>query len=178
LTPWLNELAFVPVDIGSDAAVDDWSGDRGCGAQYFSQQALRRLLPAAGIDVDPATSLPERLAELQRLMAAEDPRARLVYETIGTELGYALLDYRTLYDLDHVLLLGRVTSGAGGGIVEQAAIAALEAEDPVARERIAFHAASERDKRHGQAVAAATLPALETYHAVVNTNLEGPAWPA
>jgi len=46
---WLNELAFAPVDCTSDAATDEWWGDRGGGALYFSQQdlkpALRSLAP-------------------------------------------------------------------------------------------------------------------------------------
>ena len=32
---WLNELAFVPVDLNPEAAVDPWSGDVG-GVNYFS----------------------------------------------------------------------------------------------------------------------------------------------
>ena len=161
LTAWLNELAFVPIDLAPDATIDDWSGDRGCGSQYFSQQALRRLLPAAGIDVKPGTAMPDQLVALQGLIAADDPRARRVYETIGTELGYALLEYRTLYDVENVLLLGRLMSGAGGDVVTESALEALRAEDPTAAERLVFHSVSERDKRHGQAVAAASLPALD-----------------
>jgi len=97
---------------------------------------------------------------LQGLIAADDPRARRVYETIGTELGYALLEYRTLYDVENVLLLGRLMSGAGGDVITESAMEALRAEDPAAADRLVFHSVSERDKRHGQAVAAATLPAL------------------
>jgi predicted NBD/HSP70 family sugar kinase len=160
LTSWLNELAFVPIDLAPDATVDDWSGDRGCGSQYFSQQALRRLLPAAGIDVEPGTELPDQLLLLQSLIAGDDSRARRVYETIGTELGYALLEYRTLYDVENVLLLGRLMSGPGGDVVTESAIETLRAEDPAAAERLVFHSVSERDKRHGQAVAAASLPAI------------------
>ena len=160
LTSWLDELAFVPVDDRSDAPVDEWSGDRGCGVQYFSQQAVARLLGPAGIDVDPDAALPERLVHLQELMAAGDPRATPVYATIGTYLGYALLDYREWYDVDHLLLLGRVMTGAGGDVIIERARAVLAAEDPAAAEAITIHVPSERDKRHGQAVAAASLPAL------------------
>ena len=39
----------------------------------------------------------------------------LVYRTVGTYFGHALLTYREDYDLDHLLLLlGRVMAGAGG----------------------------------------------------------------
>ncbi len=160
LTTWLDELAFVPVDDAPDAPLDEWSGDRGCGVQYFSQQAVGRLLGPAGIDVDPGAPLPQRLVRLQELMAAGDPRASLVYATIGTYLGYALLDYRDLYDVEHLLLLGRVMTGAGGDVIIERARAVLRAEDPAAAEALTIHVPSERDKRHGQAVAAASLPAL------------------
>jgi predicted NBD/HSP70 family sugar kinase len=160
LTTWLDELAFVPIDDAPDAPLDEWSGDRGCGVQYFSQQAVGRLLGPAGIEVDPEATLPERLVHLQALMTAGDPRAPRVYETIGTYLGYALLDYRELYDIEHLLLLGRVMTGAGGDVVLERVQAVLRAEDSAAAEAITIHAPSERDKRHGQAVAAASLPAL------------------
>ncbi len=159
LTPWLNELAFTPIDVRPDAPIDEWSGDRGCGVQYLSQQAAARLLPVAGIEADPSTSLPERLVLLQSLMAAGDVRARLVYETIGTYLGYALLDYRDLYDFDHLLVLGRVTTGPGGEVLNARAREVLAVETPNASPLL-FHEVSERDKRHGQAVAAASLPDL------------------
>jgi predicted NBD/HSP70 family sugar kinase len=160
LTPWIDELAFVPIDLRPDAPVDEWSGDRGCGVQYLSQQAVGRLLPTAGIEADPATPLPERLVLLQDLMAAGDERAGRVYATIGTYLGYALLEYREWYDFGHVLVLGRVMTGAGGNVILAGARAVLEAEEPEASAAVAFHEVSERDKRHGQAVAAASLPAI------------------
>ncbi len=160
LTNWLDELAFVPVDDAPDAPLDEWSGDRGCGVQYFSQQAVARLLSPAGIVVDPDAPLPQQLVHLQGLMAANDPRATPVYATIGTYLGYALLDYRELYEVEHLLLLGRVMSGAGGDVIIERARAVLAAEDPAAAAGIRIHVPSERDKRHGQAVAAASLPAL------------------
>jgi predicted NBD/HSP70 family sugar kinase len=160
LTNWLNELAFAPVDDAPGAPKDEWSGDRGCGVQYFSQQAVGRLLGPAGIEVDPDAPLPERLVYLQTLMAAGDPRATTVYQTIGSYIGYALLDYREFYDLEHLLLLGRVMTGPGGNVIIDRIKAVLQAEDPVANDSITIHIPSERDKRHGQAVAAASLPSL------------------
>jgi predicted NBD/HSP70 family sugar kinase len=160
LTTWLDELAFTPVDDAPGAPLDEWSGDRGCGVQYLSQQAIGRLLGPAGIEVDPDATLPERLVHLQALTAAGDRRAAAVYATIGTYLGYALLDYRELYDVEHLLLLGRVMTGAGGDVIIEHARTVLRAEDPTAAEAITVHTPSEREKRHGQAVAAASLPAL------------------
>jgi len=160
LTSRIDELAFAPIDDAPDAPVDEWSGDRGCGVQYLSQQATGRLMATAGLEVDETTSLPERLVHLQERMAAGDPRADLVYRTVGTYLGHALLTYREHYELDHLLLLGRVMTGAGGDVIIETARAVLDAEDPAGAEAIVFHLADERQKRHGQAVAAASLPEL------------------
>jgi predicted NBD/HSP70 family sugar kinase len=173
LTPWLNELAFTPIDYSPDAPVDEWSGDRGCGVRYFSQQALPRLLPAAGIVVDEAMPLPERLVALQDLMASGDERAVRVYETIGTHFGYALLEYADFYDFEHVLLLGRVVTGPGGEIIGARAAEVLAVEG-IARP-VKFHAVSERDKRHGQAVAAASLPRIPELAAAVPPTAPGGA---
>ena len=85
----------MPVDDAPDAPRDEWSGDRGCGVQYFSQQAVGRLLGPAGIVVDADAPLPQRLVHLQELMEAGDRRAPRIYATIGTYLGYALLDFAT-----------------------------------------------------------------------------------
>jgi predicted NBD/HSP70 family sugar kinase len=157
ITPWLNELAFVPVDYRDDAPADEWSGDIGCGVQYFSQQAVDRLLPAAGIEVPAAMPVAERLVEVQKLMAQGDPRARRIYETIGTCYGYAIAHYADFYDIQNMLVLGRVTSGEGGEIILAEAGRVLKDEFPALAERIRLRTPDEKDKRHGQAIAAASL---------------------
>jgi predicted NBD/HSP70 family sugar kinase len=160
ITSWLNEMAFMPVDYNPGAAVDEWSGDYGCGVQYFSQQAVARLLPAAGIEVDPAMPAPEKLKQVQALMAAGDARARKIYQTIGTWLGYAVAHYAEFYDFQHVLILGRVISGPGGDLMAAVAKEVVRVEFPDLAERILFHVPDEKEKRHGQAIAAASLPKL------------------
>jgi len=158
LTNWLSELAFVPVDYRADGPADEWSGDQGCAVQYFSQQGVGRLLPLAGIPMPDAMRLPERLEELQRLMAADDPRARLVYEAVGIALGYAIAHFAAFYEMSCLLIMGRVTSGRGGSVIVEQAQAVLRDEFPELR--IDLVVPSEKDKRHGQAVAAASLPSL------------------
>ncbi len=160
ITSWLNELAFMPIDYNPDGPVDEWSGDRGCGVQYFSQQGVGRLLPAAGIETDATLPLPEKLKHVQSLMQQGDPRARKIYETIGTCLGYAIAHYADFYDFKNVLILGRVTTGAGGDVIIAGAKDVLKVEFPELAGRIAFHIPDEKDKRHGQAIAAASLPKL------------------
>ena len=160
ITSWLNELAFVPVDYNPQAPLDEWSGDYGCGVQYFSQQCLGRLLRPAGIELDAKLPLPEKLKRVQALMDQGDERARKIYQTIGTYLGYGVAHFADFYELENVLILGRVTSGPGGEIIVTGAKEVLQAEFPELADKIAFHIPDEKEKRHGQAVAAASLPKL------------------
>lgn len=161
ITSWLDELAFVPIDVNPGAAVDEWSGDYGVGSQYFSQQCVGRLMPVAGIDAPAGMPLPKKLEMVQSLMADGDQRAQDVYRTIGTYLGYGIAHFADFYDLQHVLVLGRVTSGRGGDLIVNGAREVLQVEFPDLADRIALHVPSEKDKRHGQAIAAASLPALQ-----------------
>jgi predicted NBD/HSP70 family sugar kinase len=161
ITSWINELAFAPVDYNPDAPRDEWSGDYGCGVQYFSQQAVARLLAPAGIEAPRDMPFPEKLKLVQSLMKTGDERARKIYQTIGVYLGHGIAHFANFYDLRHVLILGRVTSGAGGDLILSVAKEVLNAEFPELAERIAFHIPDEKDKRHGQAIAAASLPELK-----------------
>jgi predicted NBD/HSP70 family sugar kinase len=160
ITPWLNELAFAPVDFRENAPSDEWSGDIGCGVQYFSQQAVARLVPASGIELPSDMPFPEQLIEVQKLMAEGDERAAKIYSTIGTYLGYAIAHYADFYEMRKMLLLGRVTSGQGGSIIIEKAQEVLAAEFPELEKQIEIVTPNEKDKRHGQAVAAASLPMI------------------
>lgn len=161
ITGWLNELAFVPVDFSPQAPVDEWSGDLGCGVQYFSQECVARLAPAAQMGIDPSKPKPEQLVDVQEAMAAGDERAALIYETIGVYLGYALAYYYDFYKPRHVLILGRVTTGEGGRVILNRAKDVLREEFPEIGESIALHMPEkDEEKRVGQAIAAASLPAL------------------
>jgi predicted NBD/HSP70 family sugar kinase len=161
LTGRLTELAFAPVDFNPGADADEWSGDRGVGALYFSQQALIKLAPAAGFAFAPDLPLPERLKEVQARMAAGDERARRIYETIGVYLGYAVPWYREFYDFDHLLSLGRVTSGAGGELILSKAREIVRSEFPAWADRLNVFMPDEKARRVGQSVAAASLPVIK-----------------
>ena len=156
LTDYLNELAFAPIDYRTvNPPCDEWSGDAGVGAMYLSQQAVGRLVKAAGFDFPADTKLPEILKLVQKAMAENDSRAAAIYRTIGRYLGYALAHYADFYDLQNLLLLGRVSSGEGGSIIIEEAQKLLKEAFPELA--IKFHLPDETFKRHGQAVIAATL---------------------
>jgi predicted NBD/HSP70 family sugar kinase len=160
ITPWLNELAFVPIDYRENAPVDEWSGDRGCAVQYFCQQGIARLAPLAGLKFPQGMKYAEQLVEVQELMAAGDGRARRIYETIGVCFGYTIAHFANFYDIRNLLILGRTTSGEGGAVIIEKAGEVLRVEFPALAEAIKLRTPDEKDKRHGQAVAAASLPAL------------------
>ena len=158
ITGWLNELAFVPADYNKSAMVDEWSGDYGCGVKYFSQDAVIKLAPAAGIELDESASPAEKLKVVQKLMAEGDDRAAKIYESIGAYFGYAVAYYAIFYDIKHVLLMGRVSSGEGGSILHKTAEKVLSEEFPELSERITIHLPDESSRRVGQSIAAASLP--------------------
>ena len=155
---WLNELAFAPVDGQPDAMEDEWSGDIGCGVKYFSQDGVIKLAPRAGIELTGASPA-EKLKEVQALMAADDARAKAVYESIGVYLGHTLGLYAMFYDIRHVQMMGRVMSGKGGDIIMETASRVMDEEYP----DVAFRpeAPDEKTRRVGQSAAAASLPELK-----------------
>jgi len=158
ITGWLNELAFVPVDYNPDAMVDEWSGDYGCGVKYFSQDGVIKLAPAAGIHLDEKLSPAEKLKVVQKLMSEGDERAAKIYDTIGVYFGNTIAYYSMFYDIKHVIIMGRVTSGEGGTILLARAKEVLEKEYPELSKKIQLHIPDEKSRRVGQSVAAASLP--------------------
>ena len=157
LNGWLSELAFVPVDYDKDSMVDEWSGDYGCGVKYFSQDSVIKLAEYGGFKFDEKLSPAEKLKVIQGLMKEGSPLARQIYEDIGTYLGYTLPFYAMFYDIKHILLLGRVTSGEGGNIVMDRANQVLAEEFPEYSFRVEMP--DETNRRVGQSIAAASLAA-------------------
>ena len=158
---WLNELAFAPVDLNPAAPADEWSGDRGVGVLYFSQQAVNKLAPAAGLAFSKELGLPERLKAVQEKMARNEESVARIYESIGIYFGYAVALYADFYDMENLLMLGRVTSGAGGDVILEKTREVLRTEFPDLAEKIALHVPDEKSRRVGQAVAAASLPEID-----------------
>ncbi len=160
ITGWLNELAFVPVDASPAAMVDEWSGDIGCGVKYFSQDAVIKLAPAAGINLAESLSPAEKLKEVQKLMETPGSPAEAIYRSIGVYLAHTLALYYDLYHYKYVLLLGRVMSGRGGDLLLETCKAALAEEYPEVAEAIRITLPDEKFRRVGQSAAAASLPEL------------------
>ncbi len=161
ITGWLNELAFAPVDYSPHGPRDEWSGDRGCGALYFSQQCVFRLAPKAGIKIPEDVTDAEKLRFVQERLEAAHQGATKIWRSIGYYMGYAIAHYADFYDpLKHVLILGRCTSGRGGPLILSGANEVLRAEFPELAERVNIQLPDETSRRVGQSIAAASLPAI------------------
>ena len=161
ITGWLNELAFAPVDLFEGATVDEWSGDIGVGCKYFSQDAVIKLAPIAGIEMDKNLSLADKLKVVQDLMEVDDARAAAIYRSLGIYLGHTIPLYARFYDIEHVLLMGRVTSGKGGSILINAARSVMAEEYSDVFAKVSLNLPDEKSRRVGQSIAAASLPPIE-----------------
>ena len=155
---WINELAFAPVDLQAGAMQDEWSTDYGVGCKYFSQDAVIKLAPAAGIAIPQELSLAEKLKFVQGLMAQDDPRAIAIFETIGAYLAYTVVLYSQFYDIEHMMLMGRVMSGKGGDTILRVCNEILAEEYPDLSKKCEVMLPDENTRRVGQSVAAASLP--------------------
>ena len=79
--------------------------------------------------------------------------------TYGEPIGYAMKEVTNTRFNDYYI---PVTTGEGGALILAKAGEVLAAEFPALAASIQLRTPDEKDKRHGQAVAAASLPARQT----------------
>merc|ERR1712032_1138161 len=169
---WINELCYIPCDLNPEAPTDPWQPHSGISHKYLGQRGATKLAAAGGVDIpddmkewhpNMNTMKHEGHAKCLKLIQAamkdpaKEPQVRLIYETIGVYLGYALAQYAEHYTIENALVLGRVSSGAGGQIMLEKAKEVLAAEFPDLAWTIKFHQPDEHFKRVGQCIAAAAL---------------------
>lgn len=157
---WINELAFAPVDLSEKAMQDEWSTDFGVGCKYFSQDAVIKLAPAANIILDPENTPAEKLKVVQALANEGNEDALDIYRSIGCYLAHTLVLYSNFYEIETLLVLGRVASGDGGDLLISECNRILEEEYPELASKINVTLPDEKMRRVGQSVAAASLPEL------------------
>ena len=157
---WINELAFAPVDLNENACQDEWSGDFGVGCKYFSQDAVIKLAPVAGIDLDENLTPAEKLKVVQKLADEGHAGALDIFRSIGIYLAHTLVLYSQFYEIKTLLVLGRVASGVGGDLVISECNRVLNEEHPDLAAKINVTLPDEMMRRVGQSVAAASLPAI------------------
>ena len=155
---WLSELAFAPVDFNAGAMQDEWSGDFGVGCKYFSQDAVIKLAEAGGYTFADGLTPAQKLKEIQALMEKDDALAKQIYTDIGVYLAHTIPFYAKFYDIKHMLLLGRVMGGKGGDIILATCKEVLAEEYPQFS-TLDIGLPDETNRRVGQSIAAASLPA-------------------
>ena len=155
---WLSELAFAPVDFNENAMQDEWSGDFGVGCKYFSQDAVIKLAEAGGHKFAEGLTPAQKLKVVQKMMDEGNPLAQQIYEDIGVYLAHTIPFYAKFYDIKHMLLLGRVMGGKGGDIILATCKEVLAAEYPEFA-TLDIGLPDEKNRRVGQSIAAASLPA-------------------
>lgn len=155
---WFNELAFAPVDLSEQAMMDEWSYDIGVGCKYFSQDAVIKLAPAAGIELDESLTPAEKLKAVQNLLENDDERAIRIFRSIGCYLAHTMHLYSQFYDVEYMMVLGRVMSGKGGDTILAECNRIMEEEYPALFAKMTVMLPDEKTRRVGQSVAAASLP--------------------
>lgn len=157
LNGWLNELAFVPIDVGEKAPMDDWSKDFGTGSKYFSQDGVIRLAEAAGMEFSKDLTPFSKLEKVQKAAEDGNTAAKRIFEDIGVYLGYAIPWYAEFYKINRLLLLGRVTTGISGKIILDAAKRVLDCEFQGRFKDLTVCLPDEKFKRIGQSAAVAFI---------------------
>jgi predicted NBD/HSP70 family sugar kinase len=176
LLGWINELCYIRLDLNPEAPTDPWTkgAHTGTSHMYLGQRGATKLAAMAGVEVpanyiyphpDMCTIKHEDHAQclklIQKAMAdpAQELSVRRLYETVGVYLGYGLAQYCEFYNIDHVMILGRVSKGAGGDLMLETAKRVLQTEFPEYA-NINFHTADDHFKAVGQCIAAAALPTV------------------
>jgi predicted NBD/HSP70 family sugar kinase len=114
-----------------------------------------------GIHIPAELSKARKLIAVQEQLESGHTGAAQIWESMGVYLGYAIAHYADFYEVKHVLILGRCTSGAGGPLMLAAANRVLAAEFPELAARVQLHLPDEKIRRVGQSIAAASLPELD-----------------
>jgi predicted NBD/HSP70 family sugar kinase len=177
LMGWINEMCYIRLDLNPKAPTDPWTkgAHTGISHMYLGQRGATKLAPSGGVELEATLKYPHKemctikhenhaqvLKKIQEAMKDPEKEAKVkeIYETVGVYLGYALGQYCEFYEIDHVMILGRVSKGAGGDLMLDTAKKVLAEEFPDCS-KITFHTADDHFKAVGQCIAAAALPTIK-----------------
>jgi len=173
LMGWINELCYIKLDMNPEAPTDPWTkgAHRGISHLYLGQRgATKNAHKITKVPdnykyphPDMCTITHENHAQclklVQKAMADTPEKASDLYKTCGVYLGYGLAQYCEFYNIDHVMILDRVSKGKGGDLILDVAKKVLSTEFPQFA-HIQFHTADDHFKAVGQCIAAAALPTI------------------
>merc|ERR1719149_480810 len=144
LMGWINEMCYMKLDMNPDAPTDPWSkgAHRGLSHMYLGQRgATKNAFKICEVPENYKYPHPDMctikhedhancLKLVQKAMKDDPAKASDLYKTCGVYLGYALAQYKEFYNIDHVMILGRVSKGEGGDLMLKTAKKVLEEEFP------------------------------------------------
>merc|ERR1719158_403394 len=175
LMGWINELCYIKLDMNPEAPDDPWTKDpkhhRGISHMYLGQRGATKnahkicevpenyKYPHPDMCTIKHEDHAQCLKLIQQAMKDNPEKAGDLYKTCGVYLGYGLAQYCEHYDIEHVMILGRVSKGDGGELMLKTASEVLATEFPDLP-KITFHTADDHFKAVGQCIAAAALPTL------------------
>jgi len=174
LMGWINELCYIKLDMNPSAPTDPWTkgAHRGMSHMYLGQRGATKnahkicevpenyKYPHPDMCTIKHEDHAQCLKLIQKAMVDTPDKASDLYKTCGVYLGYGLAQYLESYKIEHVMILGRVSKGAGGDLMLKTASEVLATEFPDLP-KIEFHTADDHFKAVGQCIAAAALPVIE-----------------
>jgi predicted NBD/HSP70 family sugar kinase len=86
----------------------------------------------------------EKLKFVQKKLEDDDQGAQQIWESMGVYLGYGIAHYADFYDIKHVLILGRCTSGHGGDLLIKGVKRVFATEFPELSQKIELHLPDEK----------------------------------
>merc|ERR1712113_1216448 len=178
LMGWINELCYIKLDMNPEAPDDPWTkgAHRGISHMYLGQRGATKnahkicevpenyKYPHPDMCTIKHEDHAQCLKLIQQAMKDNPEKTADLYKTCGVYLGYGLAQYcdkemAAPYEIEHVMILGRVSKGDGGDIMLKTASEVLEKEFPDLP-KITFHTADDHFKAVGQCIAAAALPKI------------------
>ena len=121
------------------------------------------VLSAAGMDptaVLLATAIASFIGTVCMGVFANLPIALSAGMGLNAYLAYTVVLYAQFYDIDYMMLLGRVMSGKGGDTILRVCNEILADEYPELAKKCTVTLPDEKMRRVGQSVAAASLPKI------------------
>ena len=158
LSDMLIECATTKIALNEDAEPNEWTTLKGTAGSYFNQDRVADVAMKAGIEIDKSLYPAQKLLVVQEYMEKDDPRVRGIFDDLGCILAHHLPFISMFFDIENVVLLGRVVSGKGGEVLLAACERVLAEEYPETAARIKLWLPDENFRRVGQSIAAASLP--------------------
>jgi len=162
LVGYLCEIGKSILDMSPDAPEHIYNHTRGPALHYLSQNAVFRLANKARINIDQFDELAEELRYVQKLATEGKEEALEIFEKIGEYLAVGVSEFYNYFQMQNVVIFGRVTSGLAGEIILKNANQDLMQKFPEIASKVKIHlpsTLSEEDadvnREFGQAIAAA-----------------------